>query len=117
MKKRFIVGLAMFLCFSGLTFADPATIAAVTSAMVKGGAEIYKALPNAEYVITWFAEDGRCDYGKEDSYIAAKALANKALSCGATKVHVQSVVAWRSVDEWFPPETPPNAAYVPGIIW
>lgn len=113
MKKLLLVLIS--LCFFSVTnlFAAPG-ITEITEAL-KAVTEVYKTIPNAEYVVTWYDKDNRADYGKVSSYTEAKAWVNVLLSKGATKVHVVSV--YGTTDEWFPPETAPNEAWVPGIIW
>lgn len=113
MKKTIILLTALAVFGISNLFASPG-ITEITEAL-KAVTKVYKTIPNAEYVVTWYDNYNRADYGKVPSYAEAKAWVNILLSKGATKVHVKSV--YGITDEWFPPETAPNEAYVPGISW
>ena len=111
--KKIVVILAVMLTLVGSAFATPG-ISEITEAL-KAATEVYKAIPNAEYIVTWYDYNNCADYGKVSSYAEAKAWVNILLRNGAVKVHVESV--YGQTNEWFPPETAPNEAYLPNVIW
>ena len=120
MKKKAII--LMFLCVGGLISgfsqtkenSKTKTIEIITSA-VRAVVEIYKTIPEAEYIVTWYDAYGQADYGKVSSKAEAEAIMRVALSKGASKVHIRSV--YGSTDEWYPPELLPNQAWIPGTTW